>query len=78
MKCKLYKFGRRIRLLQHKGNVYYTNKVRVFNWDGENRFEIRTDYPLKRIAVDEDDNFLYDLSKEDEAIIVRFNLQDIN
>ena len=62
---------------QEQGDIYFTNRIRVFNWNGENRFEIRTNYPLKRIAVDEDDHFLYGISKEEEAIIVKFNLNDL-
>ena len=41
----------------------------------EKRFEIRTDYPSKRIAVDYDDNYLYGIPKEDEAVIVNSNLK---
>ena len=60
-----------------EGDTSYTNRIRVFNWEGENRFEIRTNYPLKRIAVDKDDQFLYGISKKDEVIIIRFSLKDL-
>jgi hypothetical protein len=59
------------------GDIAYSNKIRVFDWNGEHRFEIRTNYSLKRIAVDKDDHFLYGISKEDEAVIVCFDLKDL-
>ncbi|MDR0697789.1 MAG: TolB-like 6-bladed beta-propeller domain-containing protein, partial [Tannerella sp.] len=62
-----------------EGDVYYANRIRVFDWNGENRFEILTDYPIKRIAVDREDNFLYGISHDEEKnpIIVCFDLKEL-
>jgi hypothetical protein len=61
------------------GAPYYTDRIRVFDWNGENRFEIKTDCPLKHIAVDSDDRFLYGVShdKDNAYIIVRFDLREL-
>jgi hypothetical protein len=45
------------------GSLFYTNKIRVFDWDGKNRFEIQSDYPLKRIAVDANGMFYMEYPK---------------
>lgn len=64
---------------EEEGDYRYAHRIRVFDWNGENRFEIQTDYPIKRIAVDADDNFIYGIShdKEKSPIIVRFDLKDL-
>jgi hypothetical protein len=59
-----------------EGDIYFTDRVRVFDWNGRNRFEIKTNYPLKRIAVTPDDKTLYGISKDEDNqfIIVYFDL----
>jgi hypothetical protein len=65
---------------EEEGVHFYANRIRVFDWNGENRFEIRTDYPLKRIAVDAEDRFIYGISHDDDEspVIVRFDLHDLD
>jgi hypothetical protein len=62
-----------------EGDIYFTDRVRVFDWNGKNRFEIKTNYPLKRIAVTPDDKTLYGISKDEDGqlIIVYFDLIDL-
>jgi hypothetical protein len=64
---------------EEEGDISYANRIRVFDWNGENRFEILTDYPIKRIAVDHDDRFLYGIShdKEISPVIIRFDLKEL-
>jgi hypothetical protein len=59
-----------------EGDIYFTNRIRVFDWQGKNRFEIKTNYPLKRIAVTKDDKTLYGVSKDEDGqlIIICFDL----
>jgi hypothetical protein len=64
---------------EEEGGVYYTNRIRVFDWNGKNRFEIITNYPVKRIAVDKEEEFLYGISHDEEKspVIVRFDLKEL-
>jgi hypothetical protein len=62
-----------------EGDIYFTNRIRVFDWNGGNRFEIKTNYPLKRITVTQDDKTLYGISKDEDGhfIIVYFDLTSL-
>jgi hypothetical protein len=66
-------------IAEEDGDYYYTNRIRVFDWNGKNRFEIKTDYPIKRIAVDPEDHFIYGISHDEDGafIIVRFDLREL-
>jgi hypothetical protein len=55
----------------------YANEIRVFDWNGKHRYILRTDYPVKRITVDNDRLYGISLDQDDSPIIVCFDLKSL-
>lgn len=61
-------------------NYMYSNIIRVVDWEGKESFQIHTeDFELKRIAVSEDDRYIYGIAQDDEGdpIIVAYDITSV-